>query len=561
MRLAPVFSILVLIAAPVTGQENPAVEVARWEMHEFSVRGRVQGSNPFRDASLRGEFVAPSGKTIVVEGFYDGHQTWRLRFAPGEEGEWSYRLRGEGVEIREQGKLHCTKAIGHGFLGVHPANPYAFAHADGTPFFPMGDTCYGLFDDSPITPALREEYLKTRRGQRFNFVRMTVGHSEARAASDHAYWAWGGTPQEPDLDRFNPVFFRAFDGLMQELRAAGMNVELLVLNFYRRPYTDTNLWTAARERQWLRYLVARYGAFDNIFLWTLANEYETHPDGAYRLDFPGDVDWAKATARFVKARDAHGHLVTVHPVVSASRRGDNPQADFDPPWRIGEFFGKDDALDVLSQQTGQQDEGTAWDEKLLCWTGDSATLVASLQADRRFQKPVLNTESGYEHLRGDPTSRKQVHSTDKVRHSAWRIVCGGGYFAAGFHGTLGHSDVWNRIDAPNHYTFQVRDEGAAAQLGLLYDFFTALPFWRLRPFDGVTGDAVALAEAGQTYVIYLPHGGATTLDLSGAPGEYTARWFNPRTGKTREDVRVAGDGQRKLDAPDGKDWAVCIQRD
>jgi len=30
--------------------------------------------------------------------------------------------------------------------------------------FPMGDTCYGLFDDSPITAELRALYLKTRQG-------------------------------------------------------------------------------------------------------------------------------------------------------------------------------------------------------------------------------------------------------------------------------------------------------------------------------------------------------------------------------------------------------------
>ncbi|MCA1481442.1 DUF4038 domain-containing protein, partial [Bradyrhizobium sp. NBAIM08] len=136
------------------------------------------------------------------------------------------------------------------------------------------------------------EYLKTRRAQRFNFVRMTVGHSEARAATNFAYWAWGGTAKQPDLDRLNPAFFRGFDALMHQLRASGMNVELLVLNFYRRPFTDTNAWTAARERLWLRHLLARYGAFDHIFLWTLANEYETHPDGRYRLDFPGDVSGA-----------------------------------------------------------------------------------------------------------------------------------------------------------------------------------------------------------------------------------------------------------------------------
>ena len=110
---------------------------------------------------------------------------------------------------------------------------------------------------------------------------------------------------------------------------------------------------------------------------------------------------------------------------------------------------------------------------------------------------MLNTESGYEYLRGHPTEKKQVHHTDKVRRSAWRIVCAGGYFATGFNGTIGHSDVWNRIDAPNHYTFTVEDEGAAAQLSALHDFFVVLPFWRMQPFAGVGGDAVALAESGK----------------------------------------------------------------
>src|SRR4030095_317746 len=173
--------------------EQTLVEIPRWEMYEFSAQGRTHVANPFRDAALVGEFVSPSGKTSVIDGFHDGDQTWRLRFAPDEEGEWSYLLRGEGVEILQRGKLRCTAARGHGFIRTHPEDPYAFAYADGSPFFPMGDTCYGLFDDSPITPALREEYLKTRRAQHFNFVRMTVGHSEPRAAKDSAYWAWGGT--------------------------------------------------------------------------------------------------------------------------------------------------------------------------------------------------------------------------------------------------------------------------------------------------------------------------------------------------------------------------------
>ncbi|MCI0745904.1 MAG: DUF4038 domain-containing protein [Verrucomicrobia subdivision 3 bacterium] len=543
----------------VSATELPVVNVPRWEMHEFTVRSQAQVENPFRDAALVGEFVSPLGKTNVLHGFYDGAETWRLRFAPDQEGEWKYLLRGEGVEVLQRGRLRCTAPRGHGFIRIHPENPYAFAYEDGTPFFPMGDTCYGLYDDSPITPQLRAEYLATRRKQRFNFVRMSVGHSEARAATNSSFWAWGGTSRQPDFDRFNPEFFRGFDALLRDMRSRGMKVELLLLNFYRRPFTDTNVWTPARERLWLRYLISRYAAFDNIFLWTLANEYETRPDGTYRLDFPADVDWAKATARFIKTNDPYRHLVTTHPVISATRRGNTPRAPYDPPWRIGDFFGEDDAMDVLSQQTGAHGDGTVWDEKLQCWTGDSAELVASIQADRRFRKPVLNSESGYEYLRGHPTEKKQVHHTDKVRRSAWRIVCAGGYFAAGFHGTIGHSDVWNRIDAPNHYTFVVKDEGAAAQLAALHVFFSALPFWRMQPFPGVTGDAVALAEPGRVYVVYLRRGGATRVDLSATRSPLVARWFNPRSGVFGAELAVRGGEITKFDAPDTLDWALLIK--
>jgi hypothetical protein len=197
------------VSAGPAAAEAAVIEVPRWELHEFTLRGGAHVANPFRDAALVGEFTSPAGKTIVVDGFFDGDDTWRLRFTPEEEGEWRYRLRGEGVELSQVGRLRCTPSNRKGFVRVHPDNPYAFAYADGTPFFPMGDTCYGLLDDGPITPELRAEYLKTRRSQRFNFVRMSVGHSEARAASDPAsYWAWGGTAEKPRAGAPNLRGFR-----------------------------------------------------------------------------------------------------------------------------------------------------------------------------------------------------------------------------------------------------------------------------------------------------------------------------------------------------------------
>jgi len=118
-------------------------------------------------------------------------------------------------------------------------------------------------------------------------------------------------------------------------------------------------------------------------------------------------------------------LVTVHPVVSSTATGPSPRDPFDPPWQIGGFYGNEKAIDVLSHQTGQHGEGIVWNEELNCWECDDPNLLASLKTDLRYGKPVLNTENGYEYQKNTPTGRKQVHHTDKVRRTSWRIVCGG----------------------------------------------------------------------------------------------------------------------------------------
>ncbi|HMI05372.1 MAG TPA: DUF5060 domain-containing protein, partial [Pedobacter sp.] len=338
--------------------KEDAVRIRKYDFHEFLVNVETDAGNPFMDAGLKGRFTAPSGKVVLIDGFYDGGGQWKLRFSPDETGTWSYELSGVHFSFSQRGKLICTKAASAGFIGIHPENPYAFAYWSGLPFFPMGDTSYGLYDDSPVTPKLRDTYLDMRRREAFNFIRMEVCHSHARGAHDNAYWPWGGTADKPDLDRFNPVFFKGLDQLLLQMKGKGMNAELILLNFYRLPFTNTKQWTPDRERQWLKYLLARYSAFSNIFMWTISNEYETHPDGAYRLDNPGDVDWAIRTAKFITENDPYRHLVTVHPVISSSTTGSSPASPINYPWRIGGFFGKEVAVMVLSQQTGQNGHGT-----------------------------------------------------------------------------------------------------------------------------------------------------------------------------------------------------------
>ena len=70
------------------------------------------------------------------------------------------------------------------------------------------------------------------------------------------------------------------------------------------------------------------------------------------------MEWAKATARFIKANDRYKHPVTVHPVISSSTRVTTPRSLFDPPWRIGGFFGEGDEIRRVAEDGHRETPGS-----------------------------------------------------------------------------------------------------------------------------------------------------------------------------------------------------------
>ena len=68
------------------------------------------------------------------------------------------------------------------------------------------------------------------------------------------------------------------------------------------------------------------------------------------------------------------------------------------------------------------------------------------------------------------------------------------------------------------------------------------------------------------YLVYLPSGGTTTLDLSKASGQFTVEWFDPRNGgalKKGSVTTVKGGAPAALgmppDNPD-EDWLAVVRR-
>jgi hypothetical protein len=78
----------------------------------------------------------------------------------------------------------------------------------------------------------------------------------------------------------------------------------------------------------------------------------------------------------------------------------------------------------------------------------------------------------------------------------------------------------------------------------------------MTPHNDLASSKYCLAEPGSEYLIYLPSGGRVTVELSKADGSFTAEWFHPGRGETKQGAPVRGGGARALDSPFSQGDAV-----
>lgn len=106
------------------------------------------------------------------------------------------------------------------------------------------------------------------------------------------------------------------------------------------------------------------------------------------------------------------------------------------------------------------------------------------------------------------------------------------------------------------------------------DFFREhrIPFWEMHNANVLVGNSAnantryCLAKPGELYLVYLARSSTTDLDLSGASGTFSVKWFNPRTGGPLQTGSVASvEGGRLVELghppvePD-EDWVVLVHR-
>jgi hypothetical protein len=132
------------------------------------------------------------------------------------------------------------------------------------------------------------------------------------------------------------------------------------------------------------------------------------------------------------------------------------------------------------------------------------------------------------------------------RRAWWSAYLGGG--------------VWEAHVLPPYDRPLSAWEPVWTELGGARAFFEALPFWEMEPRNDLVkeGEAFCLAKPGEAYALYLPSGGARTVDLE--PADYEHAWWDPANGRDGSyQGRGRGQGgRRRFSAPAAGDWALRI---
>jgi hypothetical protein len=281
----------------------PAAEgpVEQWGIFEVTLKGPASG-NPFLDVDLSARFTQ-GDRSVTLPGFYDGDGTYRIRFMPEQRGAWRYETKSNRAGLNgKAGGFMAVKPSAGNRGPVRVRNTFHFAYADGTPYYPVGTTCYAWTHQGD---RLEEQTVATLKQAPFNKLRMCIFPKHyAYNRNEPALYPFAGSPPRTwDFTRFSPEFFRHLEARIGNLRDLGIEADLILFHPYDKGHWGFDRMGAAADDRYLRYVVARLGAYRNVW-WSLANEYDF-------MTNKKEADWDRLF-QVVQQNDPYGHLRSIH---------------------------------------------------------------------------------------------------------------------------------------------------------------------------------------------------------------------------------------------------------
>ena len=500
-----------------------------------------------------------TGRTLTVPAFWDGGDSFVVRFAPPEAGRWTWKSTcPEDPALHgRKGTIRCREYTGplaiyrHGFIQARKGTKYLM-YADGTPFFYLGDTHWGMYSED-----LSDEHFKkiVRRRVEQGF---TVLQSEPIGAPFHLL--------DGHVDADDIPGFRKADAYYQFIADAGLvhaNAEFFFATSLTRELASDDEALKALCRYW----VARFGAYP--VLWTLAQEIDNDSYaelGGRFFDYT-DNPWVKI-AEYLHAADPYSHPLSGHQEnavnTSVTGAGTEPEESHADGNGVSAFLSE-----AVSERTGHSWWAAQWSPPLHETPGPEAVRDYWLSS-----RPAVNYEGRY---CGVWTLNFGARAQGWI--SFLSGFCGYGYGAADiwlYHGGF-QMDITS-FDGVEYVTPQLKaipwqealEYPSARQMIHLKNLLESFDWWNLTPVipgDPVFRDASGAAVYARTermHLLYFYGKGTQTGRISGPVPDagMQAQWYDPRTGE----YRVAANPVREADGywalppkPDGQDWVLVIR--
>lgn len=274
-------------------------------------------ADPFNEVVLDVIFTDPAGQEFRVPAFWAGGKIWKVRYASPLPGTHRYRtecppgndpgLHGVSGAVTIAAYSGKNPLYAHGPVRV-AADKRHFEHADGTPFFWLGDTWWMGLSSRLRWPQGFKTLTANRVKKGYNVVQIIAGLYPDMYAFDPRGANEAGFPWEEGYSHMRPEYFDAADKKLAHLVANGITPCIVGAWGYFFSWMTLDQLKA----HW-RYLIARYAAWPVV--WCTAGE--ANLPWYLVKDFPYDdrnmvTGWTKIM-RYLHATDPFRRPVTIHP--------------------------------------------------------------------------------------------------------------------------------------------------------------------------------------------------------------------------------------------------------
>ncbi|WP_346882629.1 DUF4038 domain-containing protein [uncultured Algibacter sp.] len=489
-----------------TLDKNKKISIEQWEVHDVVFHSKLKIEKPFNKKMFAK--VVAKGKTQNIPLFYNGNNTWILRYSSSEIGKKTYNISGDVKDLNGKNGVFIvtknTKKNRHGGIVLNETRPDKFFYEDGTHYFNLAFECDWLFaldyakDDLKKTKHLLNLLDKNGYNQVvMNVYTYDVSWQKDPLLKEHPEHEYGGRDDvfpflgsntNPDFSALNVAFFNHFDKVIGEMHNKEI-VSHLMIYVWNKLVNWPDMNTEA-DNLYFDYVVKRYQAYPNV-VWDVSKEA---------------LFYGRATKEYISNRierireaDAFNRLVTVH--------------DY------GFCKSNSDEVDFISAQN---------------WTHPLYRFM--LDVKKKFpKKPIFNIEHGgyeespYKVFPGDYTNAEAC-----LRRN-YMCLFAGAYTTHYWQGTSWNVVIHNPFEQPEDFYKPKFD-----YFKHMNSLFKKLPFENFQPNPSMNSSGYNLLNKKDGMMLFYVPKENHVVSIKGNITKHfnwekaTKQWFNTLTGEFSE---------------------------